>query len=400
MSGTNFSEEISSSLRIGVPRASALIAFAFIVFIFVDISFAPSDITPFIRFRLIIVTVALSILFTSLTSWGKKTQIIHLLGYAAMTNCAIGVSWLTHMTGGTSSMYWTMLMLTFFGGTMLLRLSLLEALFLYGSHIVLYTALMLYRGEVVFTPSFMASIGGLLVAFVVSITGHAYIRLLMKNEFNARQSLAEANEQLTKSVTELEYKQQQAELRHLQSKLEFANDLHDVVGAKLSQVVVIANATRIEDTTYLRALADSILENVRNFAQILKGEENAAGLNIQLSRITHSLRALGRYKVEYVAPQEEIPLSDLVLLNIDRIFSEWTANAIRHAHASAFSLGVRSRQKRLLVWFYQNATPFTWRGKAERGGLKSIAMRAQNIGARVSVRRYKGGAIFFLRMAI
>ncbi|MBV6492641.1 MAG: hypothetical protein LDLANPLL_00638 [Turneriella sp.] len=29
MSGTNFSEEISSSLRIGVPRASALIAFAF-----------------------------------------------------------------------------------------------------------------------------------------------------------------------------------------------------------------------------------------------------------------------------------------------------------------------------------------------------------------------------------
>lgn len=394
-----FTAEIDASLIKGVPRASGLIAFAFVAFLPVDMSFAPADIRPFILFRAVIVIVALAVFFLSYTRWGRKHRPIHWLGYTVMTNCAIGVCWLTHMTGGSASAYWTMLMLTFFGGALLLRFSIAEAAILYGNHIAGYALILIYyRGESPLSPSFITSVGGLIVALIVSITGHAYIRLLMYNEFTSRQSLAAANARLEASVTELQYKRQQEQLRYLQNKLQLANDLHDSVGAKLSQVAVLAENESIVDTRQLRALAASVLENVRNFAHILKGEERIATLKGQLARLAQSLEALGRYEVTLALPHEEIQLSDITLLNIDRMLSEWTANAIRHAHATAFALGARERHSRVTLWFWQNRTPFLWRGKAERGGLKSIAMRAQNIDAKVSAKPHKGGALFLLRL--
>jgi signal transduction histidine kinase len=398
MRDPEFIAEIDASLIEGVPRACGLIAFAFTVFLPVDMSFAPDDIRPFILFRALIVLVALTVLFLSFTRWGRTHRIIRFLAYLVMTNCAIGVSWLTHMTGGSASPYWTMLMLTFFGGAMLLRFSIPEALILYGSHIAIYALILLYRGESPLSPTFITSVGGMLVALVVSITGQAYIRLLMYNEFKARRSLAAANARLEASITELQYKRQQEQLRYLQNKLDLANDLHDSVGAKLSQIAVIADSDRIDDTRALKALAASVLENVRNFAHILKGEERVATLNSQLSRLADSLRALGRYEVTLSLPESEIHLSDMALLNIERILSEWTANAIRHARATQFALGSRAKRQKVTVYFFQDRTPFTWRGKAERGGLRSIAQRANNIAASVAVRAHRGGALFVLRL--
>jgi signal transduction histidine kinase len=393
-----FTAEIDASLIKGVPWASGLIAFAFVSFLPVDLSFAPGDIRPFILFRALIVLVALTVLFLSYTRWGRKHRAIRFLAYTVMTNCAIGVSWLTHMTGGSASPYWTMLMLTFFGGAMLLRFSITEAAILYGSHIAIYVLILLYRGESPLSPSFITSVGGMLVALVVSITGQAYVRLLMYNEFSARQSLAAANARLEASVTELQYKRQQEQLRYLQNKLDLANDLHDSVGAKLSQIAVIADGDRIDDTRALKALSSSVLENVRNFAHILKGEERVATLKNQLTRLADSLRALGRYEVVLNIPDEDIRLSDITLLNLDRILSEWTANAIRHARATQFALGSRAKRQKVTVYFFQDRTPFTWRGKAERGGLRSIAQRADNIAASVAVRTHKGGALFVLSL--
>jgi signal transduction histidine kinase len=97
-------------------------------------------------------------------------------------------------------------------------------------------------------------------------------------------------------------------------------------------------------------------------------------------------------------PDEDIRLSDITLLNLDRILSEWTANAIRHARATQFALGSRAKRQKVTVYFFQDRTPFTWRGKAERGGLRSIAQRADNIAASVAVRTHKGGALFVLSL--
>ncbi len=398
MAPAGFTQEIHRALQKGVPAAGVLVIFAHIFFIGADLGFPGIYLPDFIRHRLVWAAITAILTALSLTRWGRNRLPIKILGFLIILLCGASISTLTRMTGGSVSPYWTMLMLTFFGATLLLRFSVTEAAVLYLLIVLFHTGNMLVvAGDNYRSAEFLTSVFGIMLAFCVSLTGNWYIRGLQLSEFQSRQSLAEANEQLKASVTELEYKRQQAELRHLQNKLDLANDLHDTVGAQLSQIAVMAELPRIEATAHLRALAGATLENVRNFAHILKGEERVATLSAQLKRLVHSLRALGRYTVELHLPEGEIRLSDVALLNIDRILSEWTANVIRHAHATAFAIGARSKHGRTLIWFYQDKTPFTWRGTAERGGLKSIAMRAKNIGAQVHVRRMQGGAILVLR---
>ncbi len=399
MAVASFDDELHKALQLGVPITAGIIAFAHIFFIGADLGFPAADFAFLLRYRLGGAAFYILLAALSLTPWGKKRRQVKILGMISIGFCGISVSNLTAMTGGSSSTYWTMIMLTFFGGTLMLRLSVGEAAIPYIAAIIYHLVNMLfYVGADPKSPEFITSVFGILLALIVSLIGNWYIRNLQRREFSTRQSLAEANAKLQQSVSELQYKRQQEQLRHLQSKIDLANDLHDSVGAKLSQIKVIAEHDRLEDTRHMRALAEAVLENVRNFAHILKGEERVATLHTQLVSIAKSLRALGRYEVALQLPDDEIRLSDITLLNIDRILSECTANAIRHAHASAFTLGARHKHGRLLVYFYQNSSPFTWRGKAERGGLKSIARRAENIDARVAMRAQTGGTLFVLRL--
>ncbi|GAB4432519.1 MAG: hypothetical protein OHK0011_15400 [Turneriella sp.] len=399
MSQAGFEGEIQRALQLGAPVSGVLIIFAHIFFIGADLGFAQANFGQLVRYRL-----ASAVFFALLTAlcftrWGRRYRSIRSLSMAIICLCAVSVSNLTTMTGGSVSPYWTMIMLTYFGGTLILRLSPLEAGLAYGVAFAYHVANMLVvAGDNPQSPEFYTNIFGLLLALLVSLTGNWYIRNLQRSEYETRQSLAEANEKLQHSITELQYKRQQEQLRYLQNKLDLANDLHDSVGAKLSQIAVIADSDYIDDTRPLKGLSSSVLENVRNFAHILKGEERVATLKTQLTRLAESLRTLGRYEVTLAMPEDDIRLSDITLLNLDRILSEWTANAIRHARATQFALGVRSRRGRLTICFYQNRTPFSWRGKAERGGLRSIATRAQNINASVSVKPYKGGSLFVLRL--
>jgi class 3 adenylate cyclase len=207
----SFTEEIHISLVKGLPWAAGLVAFAFTAFALVDPFFARDEIAPFIRFRAIIVAVALLILVASLTPPGRGKRAIRLLGYATITDAGFGVSYLTYMTGGSSSPYWVFLMLTFFGGTMLLRFSALEATLLYGVQIAIYVAVILGSGESPESASFVTSVGGLGVALIVAVTGNWYIRHLQQNEFAARAALASANAQLTETVADLQIARRQSD---------------------------------------------------------------------------------------------------------------------------------------------------------------------------------------------
>lgn len=394
-----FRAEIARTLQLGAPLVGALILFAHLLFIGADLGFPNANFHQLLYYRLTMSVVYTLLMALSLTRWGKRYPAIRNLSMLMICLCAISVSNLTTMTGGSSSPYWTMILLTYFGGTLILRLSVLEAGIAYTIAFFYHIVNMLYVAEDnPQSPEFYTNIFGILLALVVSLTGNWYIRLLQRREFEARQSLAEANEKLQQSVTELQYKRQQEQLRYLQNKLNLANDLHDAVGSKLAQIVVLAHHKRLDDTRPLQALSTSVLENVRNFAHILKGEEQVATLKRQLESLAHSLQALGRYEVQLVLPEHDIPLSDICLLNIERILSEVSANAIRHAQASQFTLGARTKAGQVTVFFYQNNTPFSWRGQAERGGLKNMATRAANIHAQVQIKSFKRGALFLLRL--
>jgi len=398
MQDTPFEAENAAKLARGVTVASALVIFAFFSFAFVDPFFHKANPQEFIFFRVIVITIALVVLMLSLSPLRALPWAIRLLGFLIVTDAGYGVSRLTLMTGGVQSPYWTMLMLTFFGGSMVLRFSALEAFLIYALQVAIYTFVMLNGGENFTHPAFLTSVGGISVALAVTVTGNWYIRKLERADFELRKSLANANEQLKRSVGELEYQNQQAALKHLQDKLWLAHDLHDTVGAQLSQICVIAESEKEIPRVHLGVLAHAVLENVRNFAHILKGEEAIDSLRVQLAKLNKGLIALGRYEISLYEPSEEIDLEALALLHIERILAEWTANIIRHSHARRIAFGARVQNRIILIWFFQDSPAFTWRGKATRGGLKGIGDRAQQIGAQTQIRSRQGGAFFLLRI--
>ncbi|MFO1471059.1 MAG: hypothetical protein U1F27_08495 [Turneriella sp.] len=391
-----FSEQFDAERRAGVRRTALLVAFGSISFALVDPIFNPESLA-----RLLVVRAGLAVL--SLGIWGLtlieflcRSGLLKVYGYALAFFAAVGVALFTLFTGGSKSPYWAMELVVLFGTSFLLRFTLKEAAISGAVTLAIYDILMLVSGEAVFTISFIASNAGIALGAIVSAVAAGYMHSLLQKEFHARQSLAAANAELEKSVSELAFKKEQAEVKFLQDKLWLAHDLHDTVGSQLAQMSLLAGKTDPRSTVHLAELAKGTLESVRNFAHILKGEQRVDDLSAQLWKLEQSFRALGRYEVSYVAEEFPARVSDLALLHIDRILSEWTANVIRHSGADKVSFGTRSRNGRVCIWFYQNSGGFTWHGKAAQGGLRSIALRAQNIGAQVTVRRRGQGAYFMV----
>lgn len=392
-----FLRQIDETLLKSLRYMGGVVVFGFILIGTVDFFFkSPFTAWDFILFRARIVAVVLVFTALAFTRWAKNPLIMRLIGAGILSTACFGVSYLTYMTGGANSPYWSMMVLAFFGTTVLLRFSFGEAAIIYFVQWLIYNAVMYFTGTDFTKPEFVTSSVAILLALVVSLVGNWQMRSLELNKFKAQQELAVANEELKKSVSELAFKKEQAEVKFLQDKLWFAHDLHDTVGSQLAQMSVLAGKTDTRSTTHLAELAKGTLENVRNFAHVLKGEQRVDDLGSQLWKLEQSFRALGRYQVKYAAEKTPARISDLALLHVDRILSEWTANVIRHSGADAVAFGTRSKPGFVRIWFYQNAGGFTWRGQAEKGGLRSIALRAQNIDASVTVRRRGTGAYFVM----
>lgn len=393
-----FSEYFDSERVPGLRRAALLMTFGAVSFALIDPVFNSGNMTVLLSIRLVLTLLALGIFALTFVEVGQAAAALRAMGYVLTFACGVGVALLTLFTGGSNSPYWAMELVVFFGTTFLLRFTIIEATVLFVGVLASYDLMLLVNREKVATVGFVTSNAGMVLGIFVSAVAGGYLHSLIRKEFEAQQALSVANEELKKTVSELAFKKEQAEVKFLQDKLWFAHDLHDTVGSQLAQMSLLAGKTDSRSTTHLAELAKGTLENVRNFAHVLKGEQRVDDLNSQLWKLEQSFRALGRYEVNHVAEENPARVSDLALLHIDRILSEWTANVIRHSGADRVAFGTRSRSGHVCVWFYQNLGGFSWRGSATKGGLRSIALRAQNIGALVTVRRRGKGAYFLLKM--
>lgn len=214
-----------------------------------------------------------------------------------------------------------------------------------------------------------------------------------------------------------------AEVDHMREKLRMAHELHDVVGSELSQIVVLSRQTSsTHERASLTELAGGALEKIRNFAHILKGETGVDTLPIIMEKLCARLKALRRYEVNYRANATKIyfesrrlevatpnhngdtspsMLSPYQRMHIERMLSEWASNIIRHAHgAKRLVVGWQLRNRRVRIFVYQDTPPFHWNGKAERGGLKSLEIRAHEIGGRVACRKRFTGALWLLTLPL
>jgi len=181
---------------------SALAAFAFFSFAWIDPFLIDGSLLEIRVVRTVLVLLSAITFGLTWTQWGKRHFI--LLGTVVGLMTGIGVVLLTEMTGGPSSPYWTMLVLTFFGVTLILPQKPLHAALSYISLALFYVLWMKVMEVEVETGHWQVSLAGISLSIVVSVAGAAYLAEYRKREEEARTELLQLNAQLIRESQERE----------------------------------------------------------------------------------------------------------------------------------------------------------------------------------------------------
>ena len=181
---------------------AALSAFAFFIFSFVDPFMVEGSPVDLWIFRAVLCVIDAAIFGLTFTHWGQKNFVA--IGSFIGIYTGMGVVVLTGMTGGPASPYWTMLMLTFFGVTMILPQRPWHAFLSYTFVIFFYMFWMHLTIDNIANGDWAISIAGLLLADVVSVAGAAFLNGYRNREDAARESLLEVNQRLIEESQERE----------------------------------------------------------------------------------------------------------------------------------------------------------------------------------------------------
>ena len=188
---------------VGAVRLLAGMAiFAFTTFIAVDPFMVEGSIAPLVRVRIV------WILGASLLLWSTWTRLAqHLPTAIGMAICiwtGSGVVVLTELTGGASSPYWTMVMLTFFTVALLLPMKAWQAALSFGSVALFYYAWMMANYATGSTSEWASSNAGIWLAGLVSVWAVSFLDHVRTRDTQHRQNLETLNHQLRIEITERE----------------------------------------------------------------------------------------------------------------------------------------------------------------------------------------------------
>lgn len=201
-----------------------------------------------------------------------------------------------------------------------------------------------------------------------------------------------------------EYEKSRAAISLMKQKLDLSDELHDMVGSQLSQLVVISENLKEDLGKQIASMAKDSLEKVRDFSHLLKEEKKVLTLNEVIQNTATRLRRIKRFHVSVIElPEKEKfyleKLNHYACLQVERILSEWISNLIKHTKSDVITIGFAENQKeKIRIFIKSNETQFRFHGRAEKGGLFSMQNRASSIGAHIASRPCEDGTILLISL--
>ena len=245
---------------------SVLSAFAFTIFCLVDPYLVTDGLTTIRLIRALLVVSNGVVFWLTFTSWGNRHFIN--LGTTVTVLTGLGVIVLTHLTGGPSSPYWTMLMLTFFGATLILPQRMGRALITYSALTVTYLLLVWNTSNPEELSHSQVSLAGIMLSLIVSVAATAYLDEYRRRGERVRVELLALNERLTHEIAIRE--QAESNLRRTQ-QLDAVGRLGAGLAHELNNLlaVILASAESIRaDPDRSSRSADRIIKSAKSSAQL------------------------------------------------------------------------------------------------------------------------------------
>ena len=240
--------------------------FAFASFAFVDPYMVEGSVLPLYGVRLALIAFCIGLYWLSARP-GMKVHAYRSGAVICMATGA-GVVVLTEMTGGSSSLYWTMLMLTFFTASLIMPFRPLQAALVFVAIAGFYDVWMLTHDAVSDVRGWVLSNAGVWLSLFVSVLAVFFIDDLRDREDADRQRLEQLNDQLREEISERE--KAEIGLRRTQ-QLDAAGRLAAGVAHELNNVLLVISGSaeliqrRVEGPD---KLADRILESAQRGAKL------------------------------------------------------------------------------------------------------------------------------------
>ena len=270
----------TSEKLVGAVRLLAGMAiFAFLSFIMVDTALT-DDIVPLIWCRLAACVLILVTVGLTWTDWGRAHGEWLGGGICLVTGCSVTI--LTEMTGGPTSPYWTMVMLTFFGVAVVLPMRRSRAVLYFGGVALFYPIWMWATGFPLSGVAGITSIAGIVLALCVSVLAVGFLHDWRVRDALQARTLVTLNAKLRQEMTdrsEAERRQRamEAQVRESQ-KIDAVGQLASGMAHELNNVLttIMCTADMVRQTDSSRANVDTAL------ARVMKAAERGGKLTTDL----------------------------------------------------------------------------------------------------------------------
>lgn len=240
--------------------------FAFLSFAIVDLFMIVHSVLSMYLVRLLMICLSAFIYWLS----GLESMRTHAYktGAAICISTGMGVVVLTEMSGGSESLYWTMIMLTFFTASLIMPFRPIQAGLVFATIAVFFDVWMFLNNGIVTTKSWVLSNAGIWLSLFVSILAVVYIDALRDQEDADRKRLEHLNNQLRSEIAERE--KAESDLRRTQ-QLDAVGCLAAGVAHELNNVLLVISSSaeliqykKNESNKYI----DRILESAHRGARL------------------------------------------------------------------------------------------------------------------------------------
>ncbi len=187
-------------------------------------------------------------------------------------------------------------------------------------------------------------------------------------------------------------------------------DLHDDIGANLSQLAILSEVLQRQvgttDTALTHSLA-TLAETARETSSALN--DIVWAMNPQQDTLGNLLRRMRRFasdmlpaaglEFSFCAPQRrgELRLSAQLRRQVFLIFKEGLNNLARHSGGSSAVIELQIEGPYLTLRISDNGKGFDCAQVSEGNGLESLSRRAQSLGAEFQIHSSPQGTTIFLR---
>ena len=199
-------------------------------------------------------------------------------------------------------------------------------------------------------------------------------------------------QQKKEATFEYELAKSQVEIQE-QTMNYIGQELHDDLGQKLSVARLMTNKISLSEDHDRLEIADEInlllgecIQDIRNLSKVfITKQVKQFGFIESLEREIFRIKRLELMNVDYQNNNQDLKIASDHALILFRIVQECINNVIKHSRSKEMKLLVEDTPKIIKIMINDDGVGFNLETENDGSGLRSMASRAQLIGAKLSI---------------